>query len=161
MTTSSRLGGVIHTYRKYDPQRFPSPRQPEADLVSGAFEHLLMYGSLRELTDEELARAVRLDPSQIAGLGPSIEALRHLLEERKRKILERYETRRVQKDAAVEYQRGREQQDELPRDRHFDRAVVLGTQGGKGAHGLRVQRGQWLHGSARPACAHAHRLSRF
>ena len=105
MTTPSRLGGVIHTYRKFDPQRFPSPRQPEADLVSGAFEHMLMYGSLRELTDEELARAVRLDPSQIAGLGPSIEALRHLLEERKRKILERYETRRVQKDAAVEYQR--------------------------------------------------------
>jgi uncharacterized protein with von Willebrand factor type A (vWA) domain len=105
MTTPSRLGGVIHTYRKFDPQRFPSPRQPEADLVSGAFEHLLMYGSMRDLTDEELARAVRLDPSQIAGLGPSIEALRHMLEERKRKILERYETRRVQKDAAVEYQR--------------------------------------------------------
>lgn len=35
-----------------------------------------MYGKYRELTDEELARAVRLDPSQIKGLGPSIEMLR-------------------------------------------------------------------------------------
>ena len=30
---------------------------------------------MRELTDEELARAVHLDPSQIAGLGPSLDAL--------------------------------------------------------------------------------------
>ena len=54
---------------------------------SGAFEHMLTYGSLRELTEEELARAVRLDPSQIAGLGPSLDTLMAMLRERKRKIL--------------------------------------------------------------------------
>ena len=41
-----------------------------------------MYGEYRELTEEELARAVRLDPSQIAGLGPSLDMLRAMLEER-------------------------------------------------------------------------------
>ena len=32
---------------------------------------MLAYGDMRELTDEELARAIRLDPSQIAGLAPA------------------------------------------------------------------------------------------
>src|SRR5438105_12838396 len=100
MPKREKLGGVIHTYQKFDPQNLPSPTQPPPDLVSPAFEHLLMYGSMRELTDEELARAVRLDPSQIAGLGPSLDALLDMLRERKRKILEKYETRRVQKTAA-------------------------------------------------------------
>lgn len=98
------LGGVIHTYQKYDPVRFPSPTEPPPDLVSGAFEHMLMFGDRRELTEEELARAVRLDPSQIAGLGPSIDALRAMLEERKRKILEKYETRQVRKRARKAFQ---------------------------------------------------------
>ncbi|MDA8745530.1 hypothetical protein N9N28_12935 [Rubripirellula amarantea] len=97
MANRKTLGGVIHTYQKYDPARFPSPTEPPPDLVSGAFEHMLMFGDRRDLTEEELARAVRLDPSQIAGLGPSIEALRAMLEERKRKILEKYETRKVLK----------------------------------------------------------------
>src|SRR4029450_6572518 len=99
MPNRNTLGGVIHTYQKYDPKNLPSPTQPPPDLVSPAFEHLLMYGDMRELTDEELARAIRIDPSQIAGFGPSIQALRAMLEERKRKILEKYETRKVQKDA--------------------------------------------------------------
>jgi len=103
MSSRSRLGGVIHTYQRYDPREFPSPTQPPGDVVSPAFEHLLAHGSLRELTDEELAQAVRLDPSQIVGFGPSIEALRKLLEERKRKILAQYETRKVQKLARDEY----------------------------------------------------------
>lgn len=98
------VGGVIHTYQKYDPHNIPSPNQPPPDMVSPAFEHLLAYGDLSELTDEELARAVRIDPSQIAGLGPSLEAMRAMLEERKRKILEKYETGRVQKTAADNYQ---------------------------------------------------------
>src|SRR5690606_30196060 len=98
------LGGVIHTYQKYDPVKFPSPTEPPPDLVSGAFEHMLMFGDRRELTEEELARAVRLDPSQIAGLGPSIDALRAMLEERKRKILEKYETRKVRKRARKAFQ---------------------------------------------------------
>ncbi len=95
MANRKTLGGIIHTYQKYDPQRFPSPTQEAPDLVSSAFEHMLMYGQHRELTDEELARAVRIDPSQIAGLGPSIEALLAILRERKRKILARFETRKV------------------------------------------------------------------
>jgi len=72
-------------------------------MLSGAFHHLLAYGSLRELSDEELARAVRIDPRQIAGLGPSLEALMEMLRQRKRKILETYETRRVQAEAAGRY----------------------------------------------------------
>lgn len=103
MAIRETLGGVIHTYQRYDPARFPSPSAPPPDLVSGAFEHLLAYGERRELTAEELARAVRLDPSQIAGLGPSIDALRAMLEERKRKLLQRYETRGAQKRAAKAY----------------------------------------------------------
>ncbi len=98
-----RLGGIIHAYQKYDPVAFPSPNVPPPDLVTPAFEHALMYGNYRELTEEELARAVRLDPSQIAGLGPSIDFLRAMLEERKRKILEKYETDHVQKEARRAY----------------------------------------------------------
>src|SRR3989442_10926042 len=98
--SSKHLGGVIHTYLGYDPKNFPSPTQPPPDLVSPAFEHMLAFGDMRELTDEELARAVHLDPSQIAGLGPSLESLMAMLRERKRKILETYETDRVQKTAS-------------------------------------------------------------
>ncbi len=89
---SFKLGGVVHTYQKYNPAEFPSPTQPPPDFVSPAFEHALMYGRYRELSEEELARAVKLDPSQIAGLGPSLDYLRAMLEERKRRILEKYET---------------------------------------------------------------------
>src|SRR5690606_4523731 len=104
MTTGPRhLGGIIHTYQKYDPQKFPSPTQPPPDLVSPAFEHMLMYGNMRELTEEELARAVKLDPSQFAALGPSIDALIELLKERKRKILSTYETRKVVEEARSRY----------------------------------------------------------
>jgi uncharacterized protein with von Willebrand factor type A (vWA) domain len=95
MANRDSLGGVIHAYQKYDPARFPSPTQPPPDLASAAMEHMLMFGEHRELTEEELARAIRLDPSQIAGLGPSIDALIAMLEERKRKILARYETKTV------------------------------------------------------------------
>jgi uncharacterized protein with von Willebrand factor type A (vWA) domain len=99
MSKKSQLGGVVHTYQKYDPAKFPSPTQPPPDLVSHAFEHALMYGQYRELTEEELARAIKLDPSQIAGLGPSIDYLKQMLEERKRKILETYEADSVERKA--------------------------------------------------------------
>ncbi|MCA9289595.1 MAG: hypothetical protein KDA25_00610, partial [Phycisphaerales bacterium] len=102
-TRPSRLGGIVHTYLGYDPKRFPSPTQPPPDVVSSAFEHLLTYGSLRRLTDEELARAVRIDPSQIQGLGPSLDALIAMLEERRRRILETYETETVRKRASDAY----------------------------------------------------------
>ncbi|HEY8503862.1 MAG TPA: hypothetical protein VIL46_04730 [Gemmataceae bacterium] len=99
MSTRDKLGGIIHTYQKYDPVHFPSPTAPPPDLVSPVFEHLLQFGSTRELTEEELARIVHIDASQIAGLGPSIEALIEMLKQRKRKILETYETDSVQKEA--------------------------------------------------------------
>jgi uncharacterized protein with von Willebrand factor type A (vWA) domain len=94
-----RLGGIIHTYQKFDPVTCPSPTAPPPDLVSPAFEHLMLYGSVRRLTEEELARAVHLDASQIAGLGPSLEALMEILRERKRKILATYETSKVEAEA--------------------------------------------------------------
>ena len=99
MPSRNTLGGVVHTYQKYDPVRFPSPTQEPPDLVSPALEHMLMFGERRELTEEELARAIRIDPSQISGLGPSIDALIAMLLERKRKILANYETRTVRKKA--------------------------------------------------------------
>jgi uncharacterized protein with von Willebrand factor type A (vWA) domain len=99
MSSHDKLGGIIHTYQKFDPAQFPSPTAPPPDLVSPAFEHLLYYGSARRLTEEELARAVHIDPSQIRGLGPSLEALMAMLRERKRKILQTYETDKVQADA--------------------------------------------------------------
>jgi uncharacterized protein with von Willebrand factor type A (vWA) domain len=73
-------------------------------MVSGALEHWLMYGSRRKLTEEELARAVRIDPSQIPSLGPSLDALIALLLERKRKILATYETDRVRQQVDRNYQ---------------------------------------------------------
>jgi uncharacterized protein with von Willebrand factor type A (vWA) domain len=100
-----KLGGIIHTYQKYDPLHFPSPTQPPPDVASSALEHMLLYGKRRKLTAEELAKAVRIDPSQIAGLGPSLDALMALLEERKRKILAKYETETVQSNAAKHYQK--------------------------------------------------------
>jgi uncharacterized protein with von Willebrand factor type A (vWA) domain len=104
-----RLGGIIHTYQKYDPANFPSPTAPPPDLVSPAFEHLLFYGSTRRLTEEELARAIRIDPSQIRGFGPSLEALLAILRERKRKILATYETGSVETEARQRYRHQAEQ----------------------------------------------------
>src|SRR5262249_43710032 len=69
------------------------------------FEHLLFYGNTRKLTPEELARAVRIDPRQIRGLGPSLEALMEILRERKRKILATYETGQAEADARDNYLR--------------------------------------------------------
>jgi uncharacterized protein with von Willebrand factor type A (vWA) domain len=103
MSTRDRLGGIIHTYQKFDPVHFPSPTAPPPDMLSPAFEHLLLYGNTRQLTEEELARAIRIDPSQIRGLGPSLAALMEMLRERKRKILETYETERVQEEARKQY----------------------------------------------------------
>jgi uncharacterized protein with von Willebrand factor type A (vWA) domain len=62
--------------------------------------HVLTFGDTDEFTAEQLANAIHLDASQIAGLGPSLSALKQMLVERKRKILETYETRAVQKTAA-------------------------------------------------------------
>ncbi len=99
MSAKKNVGGIIHTYQKYDPKNFPSPTQPPPDMVSPAMEHMLRFGNTRRLSDEELARAIRLDPSQFAGLGPSIDMMLALLLERKRKILAKYETETVQSEA--------------------------------------------------------------
>src|SRR5262245_24260238 len=105
LNPQSPFGGVIHGYQKYDPANFPSPTTPPPDMVSPAFEHLLYYGNTRRLTEEELARAIRIDPSQIQGLGPSLDALREMLLERKRRILSTYETGAVETEARENYQR--------------------------------------------------------
>jgi len=103
MPSRDSLGGIVHTYQRYDPARIPPPRPPAADLVSPAMEHLLEFGSIDELTEEQLAEAVILDPEQIKGLGPSLDSLKRQLEERRRKILERYETDGVRKKARAAF----------------------------------------------------------
>ncbi|HQR43971.1 MAG TPA: hypothetical protein PLX97_14850, partial [Gemmatales bacterium] len=60
-------GGVIHTYQKYDPVQFPSPTAEPPDIASAAMEHMLEYGDMHEFTEEELANAIEIDPSQIKG----------------------------------------------------------------------------------------------
>src|SRR6185295_15592405 len=78
MPNRQTLGGIIHTYQKYDPVNLPAPTQPPPDLVSPALEHMLMFGDARRLTDEELARAIHLDPSQIrdgVGAGQGAEGI--------------------------------------------------------------------------------------
>jgi uncharacterized protein with von Willebrand factor type A (vWA) domain len=93
------LGGIVHTYQRYDPVNFPSPTAPPPDMVSPMMEHMLAFGDTEEFTEEQLANAIRLDASQIAGLGPSIDSLKKQLLERKRKILETYETKAAEKAA--------------------------------------------------------------
>lgn len=92
-------GGIVHTYQRYDPVNFPSPTAPPPDMVSPLMEHMLSWGDTDEFTEEQLANAIRLDASQIVGLGPSINAIKQMLLERKRKILETYETKAVVKAA--------------------------------------------------------------
>src|SRR4051794_4383660 len=92
-------GGIVHTYQRYDPVNFPSPTAPAPDMVSPLMEHMLSWGDTDEFTEEQLANAIHLDASQIAGLGPSINAIKESLLERKRKILATYETKAAQKAA--------------------------------------------------------------
>ncbi len=103
MNTKDELGGIIHTYLGYDPLNFPSPSAPPPDMASAAMEHLLFYGNTRRLTEAELANAVHIDPSQIRGLGPSLEAIAEILRERKRKILATYETTAAQEAAGKQF----------------------------------------------------------
>jgi len=103
MKSREALGGVIHTYQGYDPKTFPPPTREPPDMVSGAFEHMLAFGSTRRLTEEELARAVHLDPSEIRGFGPSIDALIAMLLERKAKILAKWETDTVRDQARRDF----------------------------------------------------------
>ena len=54
---------------------------------------------LGNLPPKNWRRAVQIDPTQIRGLGPSLDAVREMLEERKRKILATYETEKAQDQA--------------------------------------------------------------
>lgn len=72
-------------------------------MLSAAMNHMLMFGSLRELTEDELAQAVEIDPSMIAGLGPSLQWLIEMLRQKKAKILATYEVESVQAEAAKRY----------------------------------------------------------
>ncbi len=102
--SGDRLGGIVHTYQSYDPKNFPSPTAPPPDLTSAAMEHMLAYGSMRHFTEEEFANAIHLDPSMFPRMGPSLEALMAMLEDRKRKILSTYETAKVEHLAKQGYE---------------------------------------------------------
>ena len=126
MPNRDTLGGIVHTYQKYDPARIPPPRPSDADLVSAVMEHVLEFGDAEELelTEEQLAAAIELDPEQFRSLGPSLDTLRRRLEEARRRILERFETDAVRKRAraALRAAAGKAR----PPDRHreaFERAV--------------------------------------
>ena len=82
------LGGIVHTYRGYDPVRFPPPTAPPGDSLGALGDRLLATGSRRRFTPEELAEAIRIPPEAIAGLGPSIDALLAELEARRDRILD-------------------------------------------------------------------------
>lgn len=98
-------GGIVHTYQKFDPAKFPSPSEDAPDLVSPVFDHMLQFGSMREFSEEEIANAIKLDPGQFAGLGPSLDHLIKMLEERRQKILETYETDSVQKKVEKKFRK--------------------------------------------------------
>jgi uncharacterized protein with von Willebrand factor type A (vWA) domain len=102
-TEKQTPGGVVHTYQRYDPVNFPSPSAPPPDMVSPLMNHMLEFGDTQEFSEEELANAIHIDASQIAGLGPSIDSLKRMLLERKRKILETYETKAAQRAAERSY----------------------------------------------------------
>lgn len=96
-------GGVVHTYLGFDPKNFPSPTAPAPDIAGAAFDHMLMHGSMRGFTAEQLANAIRLDPSMFPRLGPSIESLLAMLRERREKILSTYEGESARVAAAKAY----------------------------------------------------------
>jgi uncharacterized protein with von Willebrand factor type A (vWA) domain len=108
------IGGVIHSYLKFDPVRFPSPTQPPPDFISPMMNQMLAYGSMRELTEEELARAIRISPDQLKNFGMNLEMIRQMLEERKRRILETYETKTVQGLARRAFQKKAKQAPPMP-----------------------------------------------
>ena len=105
MPTRDSLGGIVHTYQRYDPVAVPPPRPAQTDLASAAMEHMLEFGDLYELefTPEQLADAIVLDPEQIRGLGPSLDAVKRKLEEMRRRILEQYDAETARTRARREF----------------------------------------------------------
>ena len=124
MPTRDTLGGIVHTYQRYDPARIPPPRPVEVDLVTPAMEHLLEFGDASELTEQQLAEAIVLDPEQIKGLGPSLDSIRRRLEEARRKILETFETDAVRKKSRQRFREAAERMQPPARFREgFAKAV--------------------------------------
>ena len=111
-----KVGGVLHTYTKYDPVKFPSPTQPQPDIISPLMNQMMSWGSARQLTEEELANAIRLDPEQFKNLGPSLDMIKAILEDRRRKILETYETKTVQFTAKKVFRKKAKGFDGIPKD---------------------------------------------
>lgn len=81
------LGGVVHTYRGYDPVRFPPPASPDDGAGLAALGDRMLAGGGRRFSREEIENAIRLPPEAIAGLGPSLDALLARLREWREKIL--------------------------------------------------------------------------
>ena len=100
MPSKHTLGGVVHRYQRYDPVRIPPPVGEGLDLLSGAIENLLEFGAIEDLTDADLADAVELSPEEVLRLGPTIESLRRRLEERKKRLLERYDPDPTRRESA-------------------------------------------------------------
>ena len=98
-------GGILHTYMKYDPVNVPGPRQTQADIVTPMMDQMLAWGSQSQLTEEEMARAIRIDPSQLSQLGPSLDFLKATLEDQRQKILLKYETESVRKRAGQKFRK--------------------------------------------------------
>lgn len=104
MTTPKRHdGGLVHAYLGYDPKNFPSPTAPPPDVAGAAFDYAMHFGDLDGLTEEQLANAIKIDASQIQGLGPSLNALIAMLEERKARLLSTYETDAARQAAEKAY----------------------------------------------------------
>lgn len=96
--------GLVHAYLGYDPKNFPSPTAPPPDLAGAAFDWAMHFGNAEGLTPEQLANAIHIDPSQIAGLGPNLQSLLAMLEERKARLLATYETDSARRAAEYAYQ---------------------------------------------------------
>jgi len=74
MSTPEPLGGIHPHLPEVRPGPLPQPDRAAAGPgVAGVCAFALLRQP-RKLTAEELARAVRIDPSQIKGLGASLEA---------------------------------------------------------------------------------------
>ena len=97
---TSKLGGILHTYRGYDPVAFPPPTSPPSEGLQGLGDQMLAWGGRRRFTPKELADAIRLPPEALAGLGPSIDAILAKLESRKAKILATWNPSPTADDAA-------------------------------------------------------------
>ena len=68
MPNRDTLGGIVHSYQRYDPARIPPPRPPQVDLVTPAMEHMLEFGDMDELTEEQLASCWRRQPRPYSAL---------------------------------------------------------------------------------------------